>query len=385
MLSDAEIRGIRAKFPIFIKKIYLNSCSQGALSDSVEASFQEHLQSWHEGGSPWDLWVQKYEQVRAQFASFIGASADEVAVVASASAGINAIASALDFGKRRKVILGEFEFPTMGHIWLAQQPRGAKIEFLTARGDDLPVELYAKAVDEDTSIVPATHVCFKNGFRSNAREICRIAHAKGALVLMDDYQDCGTRPVNVKELDVDFYVTGTLKYLLGPSGVAFLYVRKELIPLLEPKISGWFAQRNPFAFDVRQLDLAPSARRFESGTPPIPNIYAASAGIELLCEVGLENIAVQIRKLAQLLIEGARDLGIRIKTPLDSMGPLVVLQSDNVEALFERLAAENVICSGRHDGLRISFHVHNMVNDVETVLELLKKNRKLMEPDANAA
>jgi len=98
MLSDAEIRGIRAKFRIFIKKVYLNSCSQGALSDSVEASFQEHLQSWHEGGSPWDLWVQKYEQMRAQFASFIGASSDEVAVVASASAGISAIASALDFG-----------------------------------------------------------------------------------------------------------------------------------------------------------------------------------------------------------------------------------------------------------------------------------------------
>ena len=385
MLSDAEVRGIRAKFRIFIKKVYLNSCSQGALSDSVEASFQEHLQSWHEGGSPWDLWVQKYEQMRAQFAGFIGASPDEVAVVASASAGINAIASTLDFGKRRKVVLGEFEFPTMGHIWLAQQPLGAKIEFLTARGDDLPAELYAKAVDEDTSIVPVTHVCFKNGFRSNAREISRIAHAKGALVLMDDYQDCGTRPVNVKELDVDFYVTGTLKYLLGSSGVAFLYVRKELIPLLEPKISGWFAQRNPFAFDVRHLDLAPSARRFEAGTPPIPNIYAASAGIELLREVGLENIAVQIRKLAQLLIKGARDLGIRIKTPSDSMGPLVVLQSGNVEAIIERLAAENVICSGRLDGLRISFHVHNTRDDVETVLELLKKNRKLMEPDANAA
>lgn len=385
MLSEAEIRGIRAKFPILGKKIYLNSCSQGALSDSVEESFREHLKSWHEGGSPWDLWVQKYEQMRAQFASFIGASPDEVAVVASASAGINAIASALDFGKRRKVVLGEFEFPTMGHIWLAQQPRGAKTEFLAARGDDLPVELYAKAVDEGTSIVPVTHVCFKNGFRSNVREISRIAHAKGAFVLMDDYQDCGTRPVNVKELDVDFYVTGTLKYLLGPSGVAFLYVRKELVPLLVPRISGWFAQRNPFAFDVRHLDPAPSARRFESGTPPIPNIYAASAGIELLRKVGLENIAVQIRKLAKLLIEGACGLGIRIKTPLDSVGPLVVLQSGNVEAIIERLSVENVICSGRHDGLRISFHVHNTRTDVETVLELLKKDRKLMEPGVSAA
>lgn len=385
MLSDAKIREIRAGFRIFEKKIYLNSCSQGALSEAVEASFQEHLRDWHEAGSPWELWVQKYEQMRAQFASFIGAEADEVAVVASASAGINAIASALDFSERRKAVLGEFEFPTMGHIWMAQQPRGANPEFLTAHGDDLPAELYAKAVDENTSIVPVTHVCFMNGFRCNVREICRIAHAKDALVLMDDYQDCGTRPVNVKDLDVDFYVTGTLKYLLGPPGVAFLYVRKELISKLTPTISGWFAQRNPFAFDVRHLDLAPNARRFESGTPPIPNIYAASAGISLLQQVGPENIAAQVRKLALGLMQGVRELGIRIKTPSDSVGPLVVLQSSNVEAVVERLAAENVICSARHDGLRISFHVHNTQDDVDAVLEVLKKNRKLMQSSASAA
>jgi selenocysteine lyase/cysteine desulfurase len=385
MLSDAEIRGIRSRFRIFEHKIYMNSCSQGALSDAVEAAFQEHLKSWHEGGSPWDLWVQKYELVRAQFARFIGAEADEVAVVPSASAGINVIASALDFSKRSKIVLGEFEFPTMGHVWLAQQPRGAKTTFLPSQGDDLPTELYAREVDQDTAVVPVTHVCFMNGFRSHVTEISRIAHAQGALVLMDDYQDCGTRPVDVKKLDVDFYVSGTLKYLLGPSGVAFLYVRKPLIPLLTPTISGWFAQQNPFAFDVRHLDLAVSARRFESGTPPIPNLYAASAGIGLLQEIGLENIADQIHMLAQALMNGARGLGIQIKTPLDSSGPLVVLQSNNVEAIIQRLAQENIICSGRHDGLRISFHVHNTRDDVGAVLEVLKKNRDLMLDVVNTA
>lgn len=385
MLSDAQVLGIRSRFPIFETKMYMNSCSQGALSDVVEASILEHIKTWHEGGSPWDLWVQKYEQVRAQFARFIGAEADEIAVVPSASAGINAIASALDFSKRSKIVLGEFEFPTMGHVWMAQRPRGARTVFLPARGDILPTELYAKQVDQETAIVPVTHVCFMNGFRSDVGEICRIAHERGALVLMDDYQDCGTRPVDVKKLDVDFYVSGTLKYLLGASGVAFLYVRKQLIPLLTPTISGWFAQQNPFAFDVRHLELAQSARRFESGTPPIPNIYAASAGIGLLQGIGLENIADQIRMLAQCLMEGARDLGIQIKTPPDSVGPLVVLQSNNVEAIIERLAAEDVICSGRHDGLRISFHVHNTRDDVEAVLKVLKKNKELMLPVLNTA
>jgi selenocysteine lyase/cysteine desulfurase len=384
MLSDSEIQAIRSRFRIFDRKIYLNSCSQGALSDAVEASVLEHLRTWHEGGSPWDLWVQKYEEARGQFARFLGAETDEIAVVPSASAGINSIASALDFQQRKKVVLGEFEFPTMGHVWLAQQKRGAQLEYLAAQNERIPTESYAKAIDTNTAIVPVTHICFMNGFRSNVAEIARLAHAKGALVFMDDYQDCGTRPIDVKALDVDFYVSGTLKYLLGPSGVAFLYVRKSLISSLSPTISGWFAQRNPFAFDVKHLDLAPSARRFEAGTPPIPNIYAAMAGIGILQEIGLEQVAPQIRKLAQMLILGARELGIHVKTPADSVGPLVVLQSKNVEAVLARLAEENIIGSGRHDGLRISFHVHNNSEDVRAVLKVLEKCSDLMVREKQA-
>jgi selenocysteine lyase/cysteine desulfurase len=384
MLSDGQVRAIRSRFPIFKHKIYLNSCSQGALSDSVGAALRQYIATWHEGGSPWDLWVEKYEAVRAQFARFIGADASEVAVIPSASAGMNSIASAFDFAKRRKVVMGEFEFPTMGHVWLAQKRRGAQIEFIEAREGRLPAESYARAIDDQTAVVPLTHVCFMNGFRSDVAEITCAAHAKGALVFMDDYQDCGTRPVNVKSLDVDFYVSGTLKYLLASSGVAFLYVRKTLIPSLTPTISGWFAQAQPFAFDVKHLDLAEDARRFEAGTPPIPNIYAAGAGMALLQEIGLENVSHQVRALAQALIQGARGLGIRVKTPLDSVGPLVVLQSSNVDAVIAKLADMNIIVSGRHDGLRISFHVHNTLDDVRQVLEALEKFPELMVHEEQA-
>ena len=372
MLADREILKIRSRFPIFSKKIYLNSCSQGALSDSVEAAFGEYLKSWHEAGSPWDVWVQKYEAVRAQFAEFIGAQADEVAVVPSASAGINSIASAINFRERRKVVLGEYEFPTMGHVWLAQQTRGAVAKFVRAEDEEIRVERYREAIDRETAIVPVTHICFKNGFRSPVTEIVRMAHAQGAFVFLDDYQDCGTRPIDVKATDVDFYVSGTLKYLLAAPGVAFLYVRKDLIPLLKPTISGWFAQANPFAFDVEHLDLAPNARRFEAGTPPIPNLYAASAGLALLKEIGMENVEAQVKKLAQALIAGARELGIHVKTPESSVGPLVVLQSQNVDAVIAKLATQNLVVSGRHDGLRISFHVHNTLDDVQQVLNALK-------------
>src|SRR5215472_13369713 len=211
MLSEKQVREIRSRFPIFQRKIYLNSCSQGALSDAVESGLKDYVASWHEQGSPWETWVERYEAARTAFARFINSSPDEVAIVTSASAGINSIASALDFRERKKVVMGEFEFPTMGHVWLAQRTRGADVQFVSAEGNRIPAANYERMIDRNTLIVPLTHVCFKNGFRSEVRAVTHLAHDAGALVMLDDYQDCGTRPVDVKAMDLDFYVTGTLK------------------------------------------------------------------------------------------------------------------------------------------------------------------------------
>jgi selenocysteine lyase/cysteine desulfurase len=378
MLTDKQVQAIRSRFSIFARKIYLNSCSQGALSDAVQAGLENYIASWHEQGSPWELWVEQYEEARTAFAQFINASPDEVAVVTSASAGINSIASALNFRERKKVVMGEFEFPTMGHVWLAQRARGAEIQFVSAEGNRIPADNYEKAIDRDTLMVPLTHVCFKNGFRSEVSAVTEIAHQSGALVMLDDYQDAGTRPIDVKAMDLDFYVTGTLKYLLGPPGLAFMYVRKELISSLVPTITGWFAQTNPFAFDPQHIDLSPTARRFESGSPSIPNVYAAVPGFQLLKEIGMENVAAHIKKLTQALLRSAHDLGIRTKTPADSGGPLVVLQSTDSNLLVQKLAESDIVASNRYDGLRIAFHVYNTMDDVKAVIEVLKKNMSLL-------
>src|SRR5713226_2784597 len=302
MLTDNRILEIRSRFRIFQRKIYLNSCSQGALSDAVQIGLEDYIASWHEQGPPWETWVEHYEAARAAFAKFINASPDEVAIVTSASAGINSIASALSFRERNKVVMGEFEFPTMGHVWLAQRARGADVQFVSAEGNRIPSANYEKMIDRNTLMVPLTH-------------------------------DCGTRPVDVKAMDLDFYVTGTLKYLLCPPGLAFMYVRKDLISKLVPTVTGWFAQTNPFAFDPQHIDLSLTARRFESGSPSVPNVYAAMEGFQLLQEIGMENVSTHIRKLTQSLLSTALDMGIRVKTPSDSAGPLVVLQSSDSNLL----------------------------------------------------
>lgn len=378
MLTDEQILELRSHFPILREKTYLYNCSQGALSDAVEAGMEEYARSWRTSSAPWDQWVEKYEALRVAFARFINAQPDEVAIVTSASAGINPIANALQFDQRNKVVMGEYEFPTMGHIWLAQQPRGAHIQFLDGVNNTVPTECYERAIDERTRVVPLTHVSFVNGFRSDVAAITRIAHARGALVFLDGYQDCGTRPLDVKALDVDFFVTGTLKYLLGPPGLGFLYVRRDLIESLTPTLTSWMSQRDVFAFRTKHLDPAPAARRFEGGTPPIPNIYLAQPALDLLVRIGMDNVAAQIERLARAFLEGAGDLRIESKTPASSAGPLVVLRARDAATMIARLTARGIVASARHDGVRFAFHVYNTLDDVHAALSALEDHRDLM-------
>ena len=388
-MSTLSPNRFRSRFPIFERRIYVNSCSQGALSSDVEGAVQDWLHSWHDGGSPWDLWVEKVDQLRTAFAASIGADRDEIAVTPSASAGINAIASALDFtGSRPDVVMGEFEFPTMAHVWLAQERRGARISWARASGDSLPVDAYGAVVNERTLIVPATHVCFRNGHKTDIAALTALCHARGAHVLLDDYQRTGSGPIDVHALGVDFMVTGCLKYLLAAAGIAFLYVRRDLIERLEPTITGWFGRVNPFAFRIDAIDWPSNARRFESGTPPVPSAYAALAALDLLGQIGYEVVGQQVERLAERYRVAARAAGFVVRTPAEAerRGPLVVVQSLDAPLLVSRLAARGIVASCRGNGLRVSFHAYNNEADVDAVISALEAESALLErPSAQAS
>ena len=352
----------------------MNSCSQGVLSTDVDAAMRQFLDSWNDAGSPWEAWIEEVEHLRRTYATMIGADADEVAVLPSASTGINAIASALSFeGERRRVVMGQFEFPTMAHIWLAQRPRGAEIAWVEATDGVLPADRYASVIDERTLIVPATHVCFRNGHKTDVAAVAAHCRRHGAYLFLDDYQRTGTGPIDVRALGVDFMVTGALKYLLGPSGVAFLYVRRALVERLIPTVTGWFGRVNPFAFEIDELDWSPSARRFESGTPMIPNVYGARAGLALLDAVGLSAVEQRVAELTAALVGWADDAGVTVMTPADPArrGPLVVLRAHDAADMVVRLAARGIVASCRDDGLRISFHGYNNEDDLQSVTAAL--------------
>jgi selenocysteine lyase/cysteine desulfurase len=370
----------RDLFPIFADRAYLNSCSQGALGRPVQAALQEFVASWHEHGNPWELWCERMEELRAEFAALIGAETGEVAVTFSASSAVNAVASALDWSERPRVVASDFDFPTMGHIWLAQQARGARVAFARADRDRLPLAAFEQVVDGRTGLVAASHVCYRNGFKTDLAALAELAHGQGALLLVDAFQSLGTESVDVKALGVDVLVTGTLKYLLGTPGVALLYVRGDLAERLHPTDTGWFGQADPFAYDVHHLDYAPGARRFQSGSPPVPAVYAALAAIRLLREVGLAAVREHVVALSDRFIAAAGELGLALMTPEDpaERGALVMVRCRDVQRLIARLAERRILCSTRDGALRVSFHYYNSAGDLDALLAGLEDNLDLL-------
>lgn len=371
----------RARFSLLGRQCFMNSCSYGLLSDSVEDAFLEYLGDRHAHGSHWDAWVGRYEALRSDFARLLGCTADEIAVTGSASAGINAVASAMSFeGVRDKVVITDLEFPTNAQIWYAQEARGATVERVVAEGNVSLLNRLADVIDERTRIVAVTHVCYRNGEKLDVAAIARLARAKGAYVLVDGFQAVGTMPIDVTSLDCDFYVGGTLKYLLGSAGIAYLYARNATTAALQPTATGWFAQEDIGAMDARAHHPAASARRFEGGTPPIPNVYAARAGLAIIEEIGLAAIGERIAALTALIADHARAAGIPMATPDDPArrGAMVALRSHDAPAMVAALHEANIVTSSRDGNVRLSPHFYNEPADVDTVFRAIERHRALM-------
>lgn len=379
LIPDAE--RWRARFPIFARTTYVNSCSQGALSLEVRAAYEAHLADWDRLGSPWELWVERAEAARSACARLIGADPDEVAVMTSVSAGVSALMSCLDFrGGRDTILVGDYAFPTVGQIAHAQEQRAARVVHVPLVDGITPAESFAALIDERTAVVALSHVSFRTGARQDQiPEIVRVAHERGALVLLDSYQAIGTVPIDVRALGVDVLVAGTLKYLLASAGLGFLYVRRELIPRLTPTAIGWFSQEDIFAMDIYHNTPAATARRFESGTPPVPNIYAGVAGMAIVEQIGVPAIEGHVRELTDHLIAGAAELGWAVVTPRapERRGAMVAVRSRDVQTLVTRLAAGGVVVSSRDQNLRVSPHFYNSHADIERVLGGLHANSDL--------
>ena len=374
---------IRGEFPIFEHKTYLNSCSQGALSHRVRAAYEEYLAGWDENGAEWEFWVERAEAARAGFAALLHGQPDEVAVTTSVSQGVSGIVSALPFerGGRNRIVISDYEFPTVGQIAHAQELRGAEVVHVRPEADgSIPAEKFAAAIDERTALVCCTTISYRTGHRHDVAAIAEAAHASGALVLADSYQAVGAIELDVRTLGADFVTGGTVKYLLASAGLGFLWIRGEVLAGLTPTQTGWFADEDIFQMDISDYSPHATARRFDAGTPPVPNIYAGVAGLGLIAETGVPAIEEHVSGLNTRLISGLLDLGAAVVTPVDPSrrGPMVCARSTDAPALVASLAEDDFVCSLRDENLRVAAHYYNTVDDIDALLEALARRRHLL-------
>lgn len=379
MLTNTDFAALRRRFPVLERMNYLNSGSYGALADTVSAAIDSYKEERFTVGANWDAWVVRNESVRKHTATLLNADPDTVAITTSASAGMNSLASALDFSQdRNQIVVSDFEFPTTAHIWHAQQLRGARIVRVPTGPDGyIPLEHFASLIDEETLLVAVSYVCFRNGATLDIPGIVRIAHAKGAKVILDCFQAVGALTIDVQALDVDFAVGGMLKYLLGTAGIGFLYVRKELVHELIPTNSGWFAQEDIGAMDITGNRPSPTARRFEAGTPPVVNCYAAEAGLNLILSVGTDTIETRVRYLVRRCMDGLDAIGWPSITPRadEHRGPMVAIRSSDAAQLVSKLMGDAIVTSFRDGNVRASIHFYNSEDDVDALLAALRVYR----------
>lgn len=365
----------RGEFPILARTTYLNSCSLGALSRRAERRLAGFREEWHAyGASAWyETWMGRLAELRGRVARMIDADDDEVALAASVSAALAVLASAIDHRERTRVVVAELDFPTLAYQWMVRPD----VEVVRVPSDDgatIDLQRWADAVDGRTAILATSHVFFTTGAIQDLRALAGIAHDAGALFLVDAYQSAGQLPIDVRAADVDALITGPLKWLMGGPGLAYTYVRRELVERLTPTTTGWFGAADQFDFDIGRHAFKDDARRFELGTPALPTVHTALGGQEIVDEIGVPAIRERNRALAERLIDGARDAGFSLRMAPDpeARSAIVMIAHPDPHGAVARLAEAGIIVDARPGYVRVSPHFYNTPDEIDRVLAVLE-------------
>jgi kynureninase len=374
------LESYRAEFPVLERKAYLISASLGPISRRARANVDGYLDTWASEGAPDPVWMDHIfpamGKLKDTFGALVGVDRDELAITVNVSLALAAVMSCIDFSKRRKIILSELDFPTDGHVALAHRARGAEVVFLKSLdGLTIPIEAYRDAIDEDTALVIVNRVLYRTSALLDAKEICRLAREAGAWTIVDDFHGAGIIPVDVHDLGCDFYTTGVLKWLCGGPGLTFLYAKRDLLPTLEPLVTGWFATREPFSFDLQNLDYHPSARRLEHGTPAAPITFIAQGGLDIISEVGPANTRERQQDLIDYVLSRADEAALPVRSQRDRErrgGMVNIGVGTDAEKVCHALLDRDVCTDFRGDGIRVSPHFFSNEDDIDRLFDALR-------------
>ena len=380
-----ELLRYRPEFPILERTTYLISNSLGAMPRGVEDSLHRYTELWATRGvRAWEEeWWMLAEQVGDEIGALFNAPRGTVACLQNVTTCQATVASCFDFsGRRNKVVYSDLNFPSVMYLWEAQRARGARVEMVpNDDGVHVSTGRLLEAIDEQTLIVPISHVIFRSAFIQDVKAIVEKAHRVGAYVLLDSFQATGAVPFDVQELDVDFCTGGVLKWLCGGPGTAYLYVRPDLITKLEPKFTGWFGHENPFGFEIGPTRYTPGIYRFSQGTSNIPALYVARPGVKIITEVGVDAIRQKSLRQTAALIELADRHGWRVNTPRrpEQRGGTVSIDMPSAQQVCAELLKRDVLVDYRPNaGVRFSPHFYNsdeeLTRAMATVAEILSES-----------
>jgi kynureninase len=381
-LTD-ELLKWRKEFPILDKTVYLISHSLGAMPRGVYDALQTYAEVWATRGvRAWaEGWWEMPVTLGDEVAKIIGAQPGTVAMHQNVSICQSLILSCFDPSpKRNKIVYSELNFPSVMYVYEAHaRDHGLRIE--TVKSDDgitVPLERMLAAIDEETLLVPISHVLFKSAFLQDARAITRRAHEVGARVVLDTYQSAGTVPFSVEELKVDFATGGSVKWLCGGPGAGYLYVRPDLHSQLQPRTTGWMAHASPFSFEGGAIRYAPDIRRFLHGSPAVPALYAAQSGYRIINEIGVEAIRAKSVRQTTSLIKMAEEAGFTVTSPHDAerRGGTVTIAAEHAAAVTRELIRRELIVDYRPGaGVRISPHFYTKDEELELVIREMRDIR----------
>lgn len=380
--ADHSVAAFREQFPVFKRKVHLASNSRGAMSTYVRDAYHAYLDSWAGEGTAFGEWLDEQEAFRGAVASLIGSSVGEVAVTASVTAGLASLLAGIDWASEsRKVIVADDQnFPSVMYLLHAQARYGVELRTVPAANPDAAIAEFEAAIDDGCKVVCVSHVSFRNGRRLDLARLSDLAHSAGAWLVVDDYHCTGTRSIDLDADGIDVFTAGTAKFLLGSPGVAFMYVRRSLLPQLHPTITGWFAQQNPNDMQIAEHREAADARRFQAGSTPIPAIYGSRAGVELIASVGLQQIEIRVGSLTAQVIDAINSSGFVTETPrrADGRAGLVAIRAERAEDAVNALAARDILVTTRAGNIRTAWHYYNTEDDLVSLINALDEIRGLL-------
>jgi cysteine desulfurase/selenocysteine lyase len=372
-----SVKHARSKLPVTRKYVYLDHAATSPVPESVVEAVESFTAEKLYGDLFWESWEETAERTRRAVAGLLNARIGEIALVPNTSEGLGIIGNGLSYTAGDNIVTSNLEFTSNLFVWQALCKRyKMKFRAVSARRESLELDDFRDMIDKRTRLVAVSHVQFSNGFKIDLRELCKMAHEKGAYVVTDAVQSVGQTPVNVRQLDVDFLACSGYKWLLSPMATGFLYVRRDLIDAVYPSIVGYRSAESPEDFTFRHFKPAIDARRFEHGQLNFPGFAGMLEAIRFLKQYGIQRIERRIRKLTDQIIEGVKPIPhVKVASSLEPnhRSGILKLSCRGPELAEKRLWKKRIIISVRAGGLRISPHFYNSEDEIDYLLENLKK------------